>query len=167
MYGGRGYDTVGTNTLYEYDPVTKVWASKGGIPISSAERYDVAGGVIADKLYVAGGIRDGASLNTARGDTWSYDPAAGKWAQVASMPWPKYLAAGAVVYGRLYVDGGNNADGSIGGSLLMYDPVTNIWSEIQNNLRAQSRRDHAAVGVGSKMYVYCAVGAAPVFYQVE
>ncbi|MEG1345890.1 MAG: kelch repeat-containing protein [Acidaminococcaceae bacterium] len=165
LFGGRGYSNIGSTSMHEYDPGTGLWTQKTALP--STGRYDVAGGVIGGKLYIAGGIRDGSMGGTSRADTWSYEPSLDKWTQLASMPWAKYLAAGAVVDGRLYVDGGNNSDGSYGGSLLMYDPVANGWAEIQNNLRTQNRRDHAAVGVGSKMYIYCAVGTAGTLYQVE
>ncbi|WP_278401773.1 phage tail-collar fiber domain-containing protein [Stutzerimonas kunmingensis] len=155
LFGGKGSwsSNTGTRSLYEYNPATAAWTAKTSPP-NGTERYDAASAVLDGKLYIAGGIWDGGSGSTAKKDVWSYDPGTDKWTQRASMPWQKYLAAGAAVNGRFYVDGGNNADGSYGGSLLMYDPAANTWTEIPNNRRTENRRDHAAVGLASNMYVY-------------
>jgi hypothetical protein len=155
LFGGTGSwsSPTGTRSLYEYNPATAAWTAKTSPP-NNTERYDAASAVLDGKLYIAGGIWDGASGSTAKQDTWSYDPASDTWTQRAYMPWKKYIAAGAAVNGRFYVDGGMNADGTYGGSLLMYDPTANTWTEIPNNRRTENRRDHAAVGLGSNMYVY-------------
>lgn len=155
LFGGRDSwsTSTGTRSLHEYNPATSAWTTKTSPP-NGTERYDAASAVLDGKLYIAGGIWDGTSGSTAKQDVWSYDPETDKWTQRASMPWKKYLAAGAAVNGRFYVDGGMNADGTYGGSLLMYDPIANTWTEIPNNRRTENRRDHAAVGLGSNMYVY-------------
>ncbi len=69
----------------------------------SQRRRDAAGGVIAGKLYVVGGIADdGIELSS----TEVYDPGTNRWSSRAPMPGNRSHAAAAVASGRLYVIAG-------------------------------------------------------------
>ena len=59
-------------------------------------RYEAAGMVVDDKLYVFGGYRNKQIQVTARSDV--YDPATDSWARIADMPEP-LTHAGQVAHG--------------------------------------------------------------------
>jgi len=79
--------------------------------------------VIGGKFYVTGGSN---ALEV-------YDPATNRWTKRAPMPRRRWLGAGAVLGGRLYVIGGFRSapDGSaqdIVATTSVYNPATDTWS---------------------------------------
>lgn len=79
-------------------------------------------GVIAGKLYVAGGADDSADTST----TEVYEPATNAWTTLAPLPTAVEYLGSAVACGKLYVIGGN-ASGTIVNTVQVYDPSRNTW----------------------------------------
>jgi len=95
---------------------TPSWSSAPPMPVALGE---VAGGLIAGKLYVVG------EDSTA---TLAYDTATETWTSsgLATRPFPGNHHAAEVVDGKLYLFGG--LGGGSGGEVQIYDPATNHWS---------------------------------------
>ncbi len=138
--------TIGlTNILEVYDPATDTWTGKTPMPTA---RYGVATGVIAGKLYVAGGVAGaiftgcGASclgINTLE----VYDPATNAWTTKASMPTARGQIGGAVINGKLHVVGGTPDNATPLATLEVYDPSTDVWTA-----RAPMPTARQALGAG-------------------
>lgn len=116
---------------FEITPTPGSWATMAAMPTA---RQGAVAGVIAGKLYVAGGSGGTAS------DYYPYprfralevyDPATGTWTIKAPMPIGVNGGAAVGVIGeRLYVAGGAaSADaGNEQAAVQMYDPVTDAWA---------------------------------------
>ena len=75
----------------------------------------------------------------------------GTFTQLATGPSPRLDAAGAVLNGKLYVQGGryNNISGSMRSDLWEFTPANSTWSQKSVNKSLQS---HTAVAIGSLIY---------------
>lgn len=93
------------------------WSSAPPMPVALGE---VAGGLVAGKLYVVG------EDSTA---TLAYDIATETWTSsgLATRPFPGNHHAAEVFDGKLYLFGG--LGGSSAGKVQIYDPATNQWTE--------------------------------------
>lgn len=126
MFGGLDPDS---NTLAIYDPGTNSWSlgaflQKGGVDFKVGS---VASAVINGKLYIAGGIKGGGTVN----NTFVYNPTTNSWSELAPMPQGRNHAAGGSFNGKFYVFGGRTGGNvpSPGSTLVqVYDPLTNNWS---------------------------------------
>ena len=129
VVGGCRFDDcrIGVTTILEmYDPATDTWTTKTPMPTA---RFAMASGVIAGKLYVAGGSTScGACLGTSTLEV--YDPATDTWMTKASMSTARAHTDGAVINGKLYVVGGttDNVAGINLATLEVYDPVLDTWT---------------------------------------
>lgn len=113
-----------TNLLQVYDPVADTWTTKASMPTT---RFGMATGVIAGKLYVAGGSTNcGPCLGITTLEV--YDPVTDAWTTKASMSTGREQFDGAVINGKLYVMGGSSGNVTAFASLEVYDPVTDTWS---------------------------------------
>lgn len=122
------------------------WETKA--PMSP--RGDAMAGVIAGRLYAAGGgAPGGGSTNT----LLEYDPATDAWATKAPMPTSRAVGGGAVIDGKLYVVGGwlNSDSNTPTGVLEVYDPVTNTWAT--RAPMPTPRGSMAVAAIGGKLYV--------------
>lgn len=122
----------------------------------STLRYAHTANAIGGKLYVYGGYHWSNSANYLN-DLWRYDPATNAWAQMATGLNGRYNHASAVLNGKLYVQGGYGWGASGGGSgilddLMVYDPATDTWTQLQKAPLAC--RDHSLVAMGGKLYLY-------------
>lgn len=81
---------------------------------------------INGKVYAAGGIVGGGTVNTAA----LYDPASNTWATIASMPVGRNHAAAGTDGQKLYIFGGRTGQNAttIGFTdVQIYDPLSNTW----------------------------------------
>jgi N-acetylneuraminic acid mutarotase/glucose/arabinose dehydrogenase len=115
------------------------WSSAPPMPTALGE---VAGGLIAGKLYVVG------EDSTA---TLSYDIATETWTSsgLATRPFPGNHHAAEVVNGKLYLFGG--LGGGSEGKVQIYDPVANQWTEGAPMPFAAGSSSSAVIG--SQVYV--------------
>jgi N-acetylneuraminic acid mutarotase len=121
--GGTGGGMTGKE-LEAYDPATNRWATLA--PMSCARNH-TAGGVLEDRLYVAGGRPGNQDCLEA------YDPAANTWTRKASMPTGRSGVAGATVSNCLYIFGGEGNPSDPNGifhQVEAYDPVLNAWMQL-------------------------------------
>jgi N-acetylneuraminic acid mutarotase len=90
-----------TSTTWEYDPVTDTWnTSRAPIPVAMGGS---AVSLVGQNMYLQGSFGSGATnLN------YRYDIVADAWTQMASMPFPRYEAAGGAIGTKTYVVGGGN-----------------------------------------------------------
>ena len=117
---------VPPDVVESYDPATNTWTTRGPTP---TDRTEPAYGVIAGKLYVAGGL----AINRALLDTLDvYDPATDSWTSLRRMPSAMEGPAAAVLDGKLYVFGGSTASSglplAIFNEVYIYDPAADSWS---------------------------------------
>jgi N-acetylneuraminic acid mutarotase len=115
-----------------YDPATDHWTPLA-LPPGGRDHQHGAAGVIAGKLYVAGG-RTTNALDI-------YNPATNQWTTGASMGSIRGFTASATVAGKLYVIGGArfvyNSDGTLASvesvtTNSRYDAATNTWKNLRN-----------------------------------
>ncbi|GAB2247549.1 hypothetical protein Droror1_Dr00007431 [Drosera rotundifolia] len=139
-----------TSTLkavWRYDPVLNAWSEV--CPMAAARAYSKTG-VLKNKLYVVGGVNKGRNGLTPLQSVEVFDPEAGRWSEVPSMPFSRLhilpnafltdlllpIATGLAMYrGKLYVPQSLYHWPffiDVGGEV--YDPETNSWIEMPNGM---------------------------------
>ncbi len=112
-------------SVWEYDPGANAWTALGDMP-GGSERGSSAVGVVDGVIYLAGGLRSGASVS----DLSSFTPGTQGWnTTLDDMPTALNHLAGQAVGGKLYVIGGRSVGiEGIVGEVQVYDPVLMSWS---------------------------------------
>lgn len=120
------------------------WKTKASMPTSRSDLYR-GRMAIGDKIYVAGGWKNG-SLDVVE----VYDVSKNKWNTVAPLPSPGINGAIQAVNGKLYIIGGNK---NIGGDVDVweYDPIKNIYSK---KASFNGENDPATAVVNGKIYAF-------------
>jgi N-acetylneuraminic acid mutarotase len=146
VFGGD-YAGNGTTTVFVYDPLENIWATRPTpipAPINGA-----AAAVVGGTIYLIGG--------TTTDVLHVYNPTTDTWGTGARMPVRISSTSVGVFGGRLYVAGGYDFDlispgvGGTSASTYEYDPATDGWT-----LRAAApiARYSAAFGVlDNQLYV--------------
>lgn len=124
------------------------WVARASV----ATRWGAGADVIADKIYLAGGIgANGYSL----GDFYCYDPTTNSWTQKAYLPEDRGFPAVAQSGGKLYCAGGIRVVYGgyyyTYGTLYCYDPSNNSWT--QKRSMNQYRGHACAAVVNNLIYV--------------
>ena len=139
MFGGIKDDGSESNALAIYDPVSDSWTT--GAPLTKDGSVfnvgSVSSAAIDGKLYIAGGIHNGATVT----NTFVYDPGTNTWGELGPMPEGRNHAGGVGYNGKFYIFGGrccggNVVDNSFNDSFV-YDPTTNSWSQLADMLSAR------------------------------
>ncbi len=103
VMGGASSSAVFYNTMEVYDPDVGTGGTWTNGPSMATARYGPTVGVIAGKIYVAGGLDvDKHDIGTCE----VFDPATNSWLPFNSMPTGRWQAFGGVIDGKLYVVGG-------------------------------------------------------------
>jgi N-acetylneuraminic acid mutarotase len=105
----------------EYDPVGDRWAAANGLP-PGTQRGASAVATIGDRIYVAGGARDGVAVT----DFSAYDVGANTWQVLPPLPVATEHTVGAAVNGLFYVIGGRSG-GMLRDQVQIFDPATSRW----------------------------------------
>ena len=172
LYVIGGYSNLGaqpwraTETLFEYDPATRVWRRRSPLPEA---RGAMAVAALDGRIYVFGGAigpRDSPS-------TFIYDPATDRWSQGAPMPTSREHVAAVAVGSTIYVAGGRPYwDGqSIGGgnvrAMEAYSPEANSWRRLYR--MEVGRSGHGLAAVGGKIYAFGGelLGNGSIYASVE
>ena len=137
-------------SLHRYDPATNTWSQPLATPPNSL--FQPAGGVINGKLYVAGGLEQGASASI-RAILLEYNPATNSWRPRAFMPTARQAAAGRVINNKLYVVGGINTSNTVIPNVEVYNPATNTWA-----IKANMPTSRFSLGAGAVNGLLYAVG---------
>lgn len=128
------------------------WNSLAPMP---SERQEVAVAALDGKVYVLGGLGDGAApVATVE----VYDPARNAWEARAPLPLPLHHPAAAVVEGRLYVVGGytgGRVNWTAHAGLYEHDAAADAW--VARPPMPTPRGALAAAAIGGRLH---AVGGA-------
>ena len=121
--------------VYIYDPVADTWTQGPEIP---EDRRRGAAGAVAHggEIYVVGGIQNGHTDGHVR---WLdvFDPASGRWRQLADAPRNRDHFQAAVLEGKLYAAGGRRSSHATGQGFELtipevdvYDFATDTWTPL-------------------------------------
>lgn len=125
------------------------WNDKAPIPEG---RTDCSGAVVNDKLYVFGGLANGAG--DVRQNTYVYDPASNSWTEKASIPGNHtYVATSCACGTKVYVFGGLDGKGNRFKTLYIYDTVSDSWSNGTDFPVKRGIDSAAAIEYNGKIYV--------------
>jgi hypothetical protein len=113
------------DTVEIYDVQADSWSS--GVPLP-APALGPAAAVIDDKIYVAGGYSWDTESDYFLDRLDCFDPGQGSWAELAPLPSPRSLAAGAALDGVFYVIGGRDSAYDAMDSVIAFDPSLGTWS---------------------------------------
>jgi hypothetical protein len=148
--GIKGKAIVSAIELRKGGPdVSYKWLDPANAPLG---RYEAAGAVVNDKLYVFGGYKNTQIQVTGRSDV--FDPATDTWTRLADMPEP-LTHAGQVVHGTtVWLIGGfvGNNPGPGTSHVWKYNTLTNTWS--RGPSLPVARGAGAAAIVGDKIYFF-------------
>ena len=128
-----------------YDPATDKWTKKADMPTG---RCVPSHGVVNGLIYVMGGFT--SLSNSGSTPTYVvevYDPSMDRWMKKSDMPFYNSWSAACVLGNQIYSIDGYGAPNSI----MVYDPVTDIWKPITNTYPI--RNSHTASVVNGKIYV--------------
>jgi N-acetylneuraminic acid mutarotase len=136
VIGGYDSNTISTDIVEVYDPVTNTWATAHPIPFGLNHN---SAAVAAGKLYSFGGFSTQAFVYNEANDSWS---------AVASMKRVHDATPAVGVFNdKIYVAGGAGAMKQ----LEVYDPVTNTWKKLRS---MKTGRNHCAGAfIAGKFYV--------------
>lgn len=150
------HDPVSTNFAYNIENDT--WTIKSPMPKHNGPKHHAASAMVDGKIYVLGGrlfgngvpneINDGL---TNLDDNMQYDPKTDKWTQMDPMPIRRSGFSAEALDGKIYVFGGQMADGS-NKNIERYDPVTNQWT-YEPDMKAD-RSGLAVAAFKGKIYVF-------------
>jgi N-acetylneuraminic acid mutarotase len=140
----EGCSNVALGTVQAFDPATSEWSTRSSL---NTPRLQVGLGVdsVNHLLYAVGGATapDKEPLATVE----VYDPVTDKWEYKHDLNTPRGAPAVAVVNGKVYAIGGENARG-----VEEFDPATNTWTTKPSRM-PHPRHQSAAVVVDDKIYV--------------
>ena len=145
-----------------------LWAPKADVIGQQFGRGLHAGGVINDKIYVAGGGFIGTSLWLSYKDAAVYDPVGDAWSALPDMTYLRTAPASAVALvggqPRIYVIGGMDlSDFPIGhfsrNDIEEYDPSAGSWRTIGTAFPDFDTWGACAAVVDNKIYVLGGIGA--------
>jgi N-acetylneuraminic acid mutarotase len=147
VVGGLGYPDK--NDLFAYTPGTNSWATLAAMPTARDHLiFEQVGG----KLYAIGG-RTAVTIDSVTAANEAYDPATNTWSARASMPTPRAAMAAGVLHNQIQIWGGEAQVGSplatpagVNVQGQMYDPKTDIWTTIADELTPRHGTNGAAIG---------------------
>ncbi|WP_322857561.1 Kelch repeat-containing protein [Mycobacterium shigaense] len=166
------YAIGGSTTVDDIDVVTSAEVLKlpsrrtqpasqwRSLPDAPAPRLMMASAVLQDKIWILGGLRDGAALNTVE----SYEPRAGVWQPGPALPMPLHHAAAATYRGEVVVLGGTS-DNIADGSNKVFALRGANWVELPS--LGHARAAPAAAVVGDKLVVVGGQNAKQLVPQTE
>jgi N-acetylneuraminic acid mutarotase len=111
-----------TGITLEYDPAANTWTQRTSMP-DGTQRGASAVATINDLIYVAGGLRNGVSVD----DFSVYNPANDTWQVLQNLPTARDHFVGAAVGGRFFAIGGRN-QGGLRAEVEIYNPQSATWS---------------------------------------
>jgi N-acetylneuraminic acid mutarotase len=121
--GLRGTNFEAVGLAWELAPGATQWTPKASLP-AGTQRGSSFIGAIGQKIYVAGGLRNGSVT-----DAHVYDVATNAWSQIVPLPQARDHGMSAVVGGVLYAIGGRGTGiGAHTAEVLAYDPAQDRWS---------------------------------------
>lgn len=160
--GGLDTNNLIVKTVEIYNPISGVWTTGPELPV---ELYSASAVVIAEQIYITGGI-----TNLGRNDfLYSLDISSNVWTTLNSMPTERSGAGGASYDGIFYVAGGWDGTSALN-VFESFNTKNNSWTTLASI--PSERENLGLVSLGDKLY---AVGgddgfnffATTQFYNVE
>jgi N-acetylneuraminic acid mutarotase len=155
---GLDLDHNPTATNFAYNIENDTWVTKNPMPDPNGLKHHAASAEIDGKIYVLGGRLFGNGVPneindalTNLDDNMQYDPKTDKWTSLDPMPIRRSGFAVDSLDGKIYVFGGQMADGA-NKNIERYDPVTNHWT-----LEPDMQVDRSGLAVAAykdKLYVF-------------
>ncbi|MEM4302262.1 MAG: kelch repeat-containing protein [Candidatus Caldarchaeum sp.] len=126
VIGGVGYGYL--RTVEVYDPVHNRWIQES--PLPARERYLHAAVAYNGKIYVIGGDSWNSGYQEVWDDLLEYDPVTKIWSPKTRLPFPATGLDAVAIGGKIYVFGDlkRRSDGQ--NILLIYDILTDEWTEV-------------------------------------
>src|SRR5207237_6181527 len=121
LFGGLGAGAEGSVQIY--NPNTNSWSLGAAAPYAAGS---VSTAVINGKVYMAGGIAGGNTVNAAA----VYDPVTNTWSAIAPMPVGRNHAAAGTDGKKLFIFGGRTGGNTVSdgfNDVQIYDPASNTW----------------------------------------
>ena len=151
-----GYTWITIDSTFEYNPDKDSWKIKKEFPVNTGTNSSC---VINDKLYILGGLKNFANRDTSgQKQALVYDPACDTWDSIPKMLYERGEGSTACVFdNKIYVFGGLHAIPEIPhlfiiGKSEMYDPISNIWTELADMPVAVV--NHISLVHNNKLYVF-------------
>jgi N-acetylneuraminic acid mutarotase len=150
LAGGFAGDLIATNTpsqtatqtVFRYDPQNNTYAQLPSLP---APRGSGGLAIVGRKMYYISG--NNADRVTNVGDVWVFNLDGGtSWMPVASHPNPKDHFSTVVLNGKIYTAGGEHGHDLLNeqqADLHVYDPATNVWTNLASMPVAKSHNESA------------------------
>ena len=159
-----GANFAADGRIYVLEAGADRWELAGTMP-EGKQRGSSGVAVIDGKIYLAGGLRNGAVTDFSR-----FDPATGNWEDLPPVPWARdHMVAGAIGGKFVLAGGRGGAITSITGRVDIFDPATGAWATGAQMLTP--REGTAGAVLGGKLYVFGgegnAVMASGVFQHAE
>jgi hypothetical protein len=115
--------------VWTLDPLLIKWTrlspSDPSKPFPSARSYHCSTSDNKDTIFIHAGCPESGRL----GDLWSFHPSTCTWTQLANAPGPARGGTSITFHGGLlYRMNGFDGESEQGGSLDIFDPVSNMWS---------------------------------------
>jgi N-acetylneuraminic acid mutarotase len=155
---GLDFDHNPVATNYAYNIENDTWVTKAPMPDKNGPKHHASSAVVDDKIYVLGGRLFGNGVPneindalTNLDDNMMYDPKTDKWSSMDPMPIRRSGFAAESLDGKIFVFGGQMADGS-NINVERYDPITNQWS-IEPDMQVD-RSGLAVAAYKDKLYVF-------------
>jgi N-acetylneuraminic acid mutarotase len=155
---GLDFDHNPTTTNFAYNIENDTWVTKNPIPAQNGPIHHAASAVVDNKIYVLGGRLFGNGVPNEINDALTnldnnmqYDPKTDKWSSMDPMPIRRSGFAAESLDGKIYVFGGQMADGS-NKNVERYDPLTNRWTT-EPSMQAD-RSGLAVAAYKDKLYVF-------------
>ncbi|MEO0377477.1 MAG: kelch repeat-containing protein [Cyanobacteria bacterium P01_A01_bin.17] len=146
-----------SDNFLEYDATKDAWTELSSLPEA---RHHVAVSIVENQLYGIGGFTGGFPGWEAQSTVFVYDFNTEAWTESKPLPQPRGEHTSVVIDGKIYVVGGRFKGASDSAdyndhfdtaSLLVFDPITKVWSPAPDAPTA--RNSHAAAVIDGKMYV--------------
>mmetsp|Transcript_6130 Transcript_6130/g.7132 ORF Transcript_6130/g.7132 Transcript_6130/m.7132 type:complete len:404 (-) Transcript_6130:153-1364(-) len=115
-----------------------------------------------DVIFIAGGCSsengnensDGMfSCREVTNETYSFNVNTKIFTKMTDMPEARYRHAAVAIYGKLYIVGGRDVNDTLIRAIIVYDPVTNDWSQVRILPDKYLVSDNAALTYEGKLYV--------------
>ena len=99
------------------------WSTRAPLPLPR-DYMAIAAFDLQQEIYVFGGLRQGR----VSAEIYRYDPLNNLWVSIGEQPDPVQHAAAVTLRGKIYLPGGEDADGTVQEQLAIYDPRSRRWS---------------------------------------
>lgn len=140
-----GHSTL--DVVEVYDPQNNSWDTSQPHLLNS--RGNATARVWNGKIYLFGGRHDFNLVS----EVEMFDPAAGQWQVVSSLPTPRFGAASVVVDSAIWIIGGTDMSNANFNLVEIYYPASNTWQTLPAQLNV-ARGDPMAAYIDGAVYVF-------------